>query len=124
MFRLLTDYSGLISSAFVSHASSDHQSTAHESMAHTKSSTLGLVTKHQSLHNYANNHTRKGNRERKAKRMTKTAVWFGGIYFPFETWLLQPQSNFIERKCAFAKTMLASVCRCQNRSKHSAPLSK
>lgn len=92
-------------------------------MAHTTSHTLGLVTKHQN-HSYADNPTRKGMRERKTKRMTKTAVWFGGNFFPFETWLLQPQSNFIERKCAFAKIMLASVCRCQNRSKHSTPLGK
>lgn len=72
------------------------------------------------LHNYANNHTRKWKRERK----TKAAMWFGGIFFPFETWLLQPQSYFIERKYVFAETMLASVCSCQNWSNHSTPLSK
>lgn len=49
-------------------------------MAHTTSHTLGLVTKHQN-HSYADNPTRKGMRERKTKRMTKTAVWFGGNFF-------------------------------------------
>ncbi len=51
-------------------------------------------------------------------------MWFGGIFFPFETWLLQPLSDFIERKCVFAETTLASVCSCQNRSNHFSPLSK